>query len=158
MAEWKAEAAARREAADRGRAEGGDHALREHVKSRASLMEGGGLLAPYHERYPRANPANPQVAGSDKHARFSEMELRTAPSDSKPTDTVTVARYDGGDDDDEDAINSDLDDPEDLADEDPDNDESVNQVMLCTYDKVQRVKSKWKCTLKDGILASGGKE
>ncbi|TPR11089.1 short chain dehydrogenase family protein [Aspergillus niger] len=32
------------------------------------------------------------------------------------------------------------------------------QVMLCTYDKVQRVKNKWKCTLKDGILTTGGKE
>ena len=79
-----------------------------------------------------------------------------------------IAQYDGAGDDqderiavkdehDEDAINSDLDDPEDPVD---DTDEmSPNQeVMLCTYDKVQRVKNKWKCTLKDGILVTGGKE
>jgi transcription initiation factor TFIIA large subunit len=30
--------------------------------------------------------------------------------------------------------------------------------MLCTYDKVQRVKNKWKCTLKDGILTTNKKE
>jgi len=26
------------------------------------------------------------------------------------------------------------------------------------YDKVQRVKNKWKCTLKDGVLLVNGKE
>ena len=26
------------------------------------------------------------------------------------------------------------------------------------YDKVQRVKNKWKCTLKDGVLNANGKE
>lgn len=30
--------------------------------------------------------------------------------------------------------------------------------ILCTYDKVQRVKNKWKCTLKDGVMSVGGKE
>ncbi|CAK37327.1 uncharacterized protein An01g12770 [Aspergillus niger] len=62
------------------------------------------------------------------------------------------------DEDDEDAINSDLDDPDDLVAEDHDAEDAVGQVMLCTYDKVQRVKNKWKCTLKDGILTTGGKE
>ena len=63
------------------------------------------------------------------------------------------------DDDDEDAINSDLDDPDDdniIEEEGEDGKEG--QIMLCTYDKVQRVKNKWKCTLKDGVLTTGGKE
>lgn len=52
---------------------------------------------------------------------------------------------------DEDAINSDLDDPED--DEiDGEDDDEVPQIMLCMYDKVQRTKNKWKCVLKDGVL------
>ena len=74
------------------------------------------------------------------------------------------AQFDGpgGDDDaeedDEDAINSDLDDPEENEAEENDAEDAVGQVMLCTYDKVQRVKNKWKCTLKDGILTTGGKE
>ena len=63
------------------------------------------------------------------------------------------------DEDDEDAINSDLDDPDDdniIEEEGEDGKEG--QIMLCTYDKVQRVKNKWKCTLKDGVLTTGGRE
>ncbi|KAF2405252.1 hypothetical protein EJ06DRAFT_525780 [Trichodelitschia bisporula] len=80
-----------------------------------------------------------------------------------------AAQTDGPDDefkapvdqDDEDAINSDLDD----TDEDELNDSRedaedgpVGETVLCVYDKVQRVKNKWKCVLKDGILTTGNKE
>jgi transcription initiation factor TFIIA large subunit len=63
------------------------------------------------------------------------------------------------DEDDENAINSDLDDSDDgaingIGDEDDDGIDSI----LCTYDKVQRVKNKWKCTLKDGVMSVNGKE
>jgi transcription initiation factor TFIIA large subunit len=76
----------------------------------------------------------------------------------------SLARAQGdatGDDDDddevdEDAINSDLDDPDEPGEEN--NEEETDQVMLCTYDKVARVKNKWKCTLKDGILRVDGSE
>jgi transcription initiation factor TFIIA large subunit len=57
---------------------------------------------------------------------------------------------DGGDDDDvkaeeldEDAINSDLDDPDEGLNEEEDEDEGMGHIMLCMYDKVQRVKNKW---------------
>jgi len=91
---------------------------------------------------------------------------RTAPTTDGSVPLTTIAQYDGEDDDDEDdkdgvkdedAINSDLDDDEDdvaNADEDDDDIDS----MLCTYDKVQRVKNKWKCVLKDGVLSANGKE
>ncbi|KAL1952934.1 hypothetical protein VTO42DRAFT_3937 [Malbranchea cinnamomea] len=158
LADWKAEVARRREDAKKyGSAS--DHRLREYVTSRALLMEGGGLLAPLGERYSQTRTNGRKTGG--KLARSTELKLSTASTMSSPPGP---ARYDGIDDegpkkdDDEDAINSDLDDPDELAEDDPDNDESVGQVMLCTYDKVQRVKSKWKCTLKDGILTSGGKE
>ncbi|KAK4892682.1 hypothetical protein LTR28_002286, partial [Elasticomyces elasticus] len=62
------------------------------------------------------------------------------------------------DEDDEDAINSDLDDPEEAEAEVEDDEDEAHETMLCTYDKVQRVKNKWKCTLKDGLLHTGGKE
>ena len=49
-----------------------------------------------------------------------------------------------GEEVDEDAINSDLDDPDDLADGDEeDEDGNMGHIMLCMYDKVQRVKNKW---------------
>ena len=88
-----------------------------------------------------------------------------------------ISQFDGGNDsdednktrikddpdtDDEDAINSDLDDSDEenhIEDnEDANADGKRGELMLCTYDKVQRVKNKWKCTLKDGVLATGGKE
>jgi len=82
-----------------------------------------------------------------------------------PTPSSTVAgpsQLDGGSsaepEDDEDAINSDLDDPEDGDIENQDEDETPQQVMLCMYDKVQRTKNKWKCVLKDGVLTIEGKE
>ena len=59
---------------------------------------------------------------------------------------------------DEDAINSDLDDPNDPVIGDERDDEDETEIMACTYDKVARVKNKWKCTLKDGILNTGSKE
>ncbi|KAI5845021.1 transcription factor IIA, alpha/beta subunit [Morchella snyderi] len=73
---------------------------------------------------------------------------------------VGISQLDGDSDEDiadEDAINSDLDDPEDDEIDNEDEDE-VPQIMLCMYDKVQRTKNKWKCVLKDGVLTINGKE
>ncbi|KAL4937631.1 transcription factor IIA, alpha/beta subunit [Aspergillus oleicola] len=140
LSEWKAEVARRREAAERDGGEG-DRVLRDHLRQRMLDLEGGGLMVPLNER-----EAQPKKS----------LSTSAAPS--------FKAQFDGpgGDDtkeeDDEDAINSDLDDPDDLVAQDEDDDDAVGQVMLCTYDKVQRVKNKWKCTLKDGILTTGGKE
>ena len=63
-----------------------------------------------------------------------------------------------GEEDPDDAINSDLDDPEDELNDGDNSDDEMVDYMLCTYDKVQRVKNKWKCTLKDGILTTNKKE
>ncbi|RPA87344.1 transcription factor IIA, alpha/beta subunit [Ascobolus immersus RN42] len=72
-----------------------------------------------------------------------------------------MPQMDGPDDDDdeedEDAINSDLDDP-DEDDQGEAEDDEIPQIMLCTYEKVQRTKNKWKCVLKDGVLTVNGRE
>ncbi|KAL4917840.1 transcription factor IIA, alpha/beta subunit [Aspergillus aurantiobrunneus] len=142
LLEWKAEVARRREAAEHEDGEG-DRVLRDHLRQRMLQLEGGGLLVPLDER---------------------ESQPKSLPHTSTGPSAMPMAQSDGpgGDDtkeeDDEDAINSDLDDPDDLVAQDDEDDEAVGQVMLCTYDKVQRVKNKWKCTLKDGILTTGGKE
>jgi transcription initiation factor TFIIA large subunit len=110
-----------------------DRLLHERMASRAKAMEGGGLMLPLKE------------ATKHKTAR-SRRERQRGPG-----------QFDG--EEDEDAINSDLDDPEDDADEDDADEEGVlSHIMLCMYDKVQRVKNKWKCTLKDGVLTVNGKE
>ncbi|ODV84833.1 hypothetical protein CANARDRAFT_28969 [[Candida] arabinofermentans NRRL YB-2248] len=60
---------------------------------------------------------------------------------------------------DSDEINSDLDDPEDdEINSDDENEDPEFNIMLCLYDRVQRVKNKWKCNLKDGIANIEGKD
>jgi transcription initiation factor TFIIA large subunit len=151
LADWKAEVARRREAAQNGQ---GDHLLREYVKHRMSGLQAGGLLRPLSEQ-----------ESSTTTARRAALVAPLARTNASQSDSFPKGpgQFDGVDDDvkeeaDEDAINSDLDDPDDLIDHEAEADEADGQVMLCTYDKVQRVKNKWKCTLKDGILTTGGKE
>lgn len=117
----------------------GDRHIRQRIEASQQALEGGGLLRPLDSIKAEREPA---VSAQSSLSRSS------------------VARAQGdaaGDEDDEDAINSDLDDPDELDEANAD-DENVNNVMLCTYDKVQRVKNKWKCTLKDGILKVDGSE
>ncbi|EON98565.1 putative transcription factor tfiia complex subunit protein [Phaeoacremonium minimum UCRPA7] len=117
-----------------------DAMLHEKIASRAKQMEGGGLMLP--------------LVQAQKHTSRAQKS------------TSGIAQFDGIDDDikdedaehDEDAINSDLDDPDDDQDDDDDDDDNMGHIMLCMYDKVQRVKNKWKCTLKDGVLTVNGKE
>jgi len=81
-----------------------------------------------------------------------EVEASTKLKRSKPSkvgvgkDRVlasTVHQFDGIDEDDEDAINSDLDDPEDELEGGDDEEEGpLGEMILCTWDKVNRVKNK----------------
>ncbi|KAH8922423.1 TFIIA-domain-containing protein [Atractiella rhizophila] len=57
---------------------------------------------------------------------------------------------------DDEEIGSDLDEPDD--DEIEDNDGYVGDMAIALYDKVQRVKNKWKITLKDGVVNVKGKD
>lgn len=69
-----------------------------------------------------------------------------------------------GDDDDDDIfndsddINSDLDDELDSEKSDDEDADQEGQIMLCLYDKVQRVKNKWKCNLKEGVANIEGRD
>lgn len=157
LAEWKAEVARRRalmETPVRG-----ERLFHEHMLQRQQQIEGGGLMIPLDERH------MPSAGTKRRVEALFGIDEEQQPRRAAPQPTTSLPKVQGdaaGDDDDdekdldEDAINSDLDDPED-AGGDPE-DETVEQVMLCTYDKVQRVKNKWKCTLKDGILRVANKE
>lgn len=102
-----------------------------------------------------------------RHAETSDILVANAAPEqsagrSQPSSLFRAQGDAAGDDDadgevDEDAINSDLDDS-DQQEDDENNEENTDQIMLCTYDKVQRVKNKWKCTLKDGIVKVGSTE
>lgn len=59
---------------------------------------------------------------------------------------------------DENEIGSDLDDSdEDELDGMKDTDGNEDMI-LCLYDKVQRVRNKWKCVLKDGVASIDGRD
>lgn len=147
LAERRAVSAEQRQQADR--------MMRDQVLQHSAELESG-LMLPLNElasskRQKRARP----TASSSKSR---------APRDSIPqldgvADDEDEEKPDIKDEDDEDAINSDLDDPDDdgpngMGDEDDEHGDTI----LCTYDKVQRVKNKWKCTLRDGIMSVGKKE
>lgn len=105
-----------------------DRLLHAQIAARAKSMEGGGLMLPL-KRASKRGPVDPV------------SYHRT------PGDDAGSGRFDGGDDDvksedDDEAINSDLDDPDDNVDDD-DEDDDGGYIMLCMYDKVQRVKNKW---------------
>jgi len=110
-----------------------DGLIRRQMEARGKAMEGGGLMLPLKQH--RAS-----TLGRDRK--------RKAPGEG------SAAQHDGADEDDddddklkaededEDAINSALDDSDEPKSDDS-GDEETPQVMLCMYDKVQRVKNKW---------------
>lgn len=107
-----------------------DRLMHDRIAAKAKAMEGGGLMLPLKE--------------ATRHRTATTKRRRAA----------APAAHDGGDDDDdddedekveadEDAINSDLDDPDEDRSDDEVDDEGLGHIMLCMYDKVQRVKNKW---------------
>jgi transcription initiation factor TFIIA large subunit len=72
---------------------------------------------------------------------------------------LILSQNDGAGDSESDQINSDLDDSEDeLNSGGEEEDDEGGMIMLCLYDKVQRVKNKWKYVLKDGVANINGKD
>ncbi|CAK7215454.1 transcription factor IIA subunit alpha [Sporothrix curviconia] len=138
-----------------------DNLLHEQMARRAKQMEGGGLMLPLQQQHQ-------QKTKRERKRRAAADASASADGTTSAQPRAAIAQVDGVDDDDEDvkgeilddedAINSDLDDPEDDREDDDDEDDVMGPIMLCVYDKVQRVKNKWKCTLKDGVLTVNGKE
>jgi len=58
----------------------------------------------------------------------------------------------------DDTIGSDLDDSEDEGDIDSEADDDDMPLMLCSYDKVNRTKNKWRANLSHGIVCINGRE
>lgn len=46
----------------------------------------------------------------------------------------------------------------DAEEEDQEGVNGETDIVFCTYDKVARVKNKWKCVLKDGMIHINGKD
>lgn len=132
-----------------------DLTIRQQLEESSRAMEGGGLMLPLSEQ-PKRMLSQSRKSNDPQRPCASQVD---GPNDDSDDDTPKGIKHEElGDEDDEDAINSDLDDPDDNVIEEEGEASSQGQIMLCTYDKVQRVKNKWKCILKDGVLTTGGKE
>ena len=152
-----------------------DLTIRQQVEQMNRFIEGGGLMMPLADQ-PKLSQLKKRKTVSVEAGSSSSYSNLVAAQSSDPKHLPRIPQLDGEqedddddddktgikdelfDDDDEDAINSDLDDPDDNIIEEEPEDGRPQQIMLCTYDKVARVKNKWKCTLKDGVLTTGGKE
>ncbi|KAI7537407.1 hypothetical protein KC316_g15940 [Hortaea werneckii] len=154
LEDWQ-EMLAQRRAAHAANGERADRMMRDQAMQASSDLQSG-LMVPLDEQPGRS---------LQKKRRTVPIHQPQFAHDGTPVvpqldgDVDDDAKADVKDEDDENAINSDLDD----SDEDPinaadDDDEEHGDTILCTYDKVQRVKNKWKCTLKDGVMSVGGKE
>ncbi|XP_028108332.1 transcription initiation factor IIA large subunit-like isoform X2 [Camellia sinensis] len=79
-----------------------------------------------------------------------------APHDQAATPAI-IPPNDIVDDDDDEPLNEN-DDDDDLDDVDQGDDLNTQHLVLAQFDKVTRTKSKWKCTLKDGIMHISNKD
>ncbi|KAG9653948.1 transcription factor IIA, alpha/beta subunit, partial [Aureobasidium melanogenum] len=121
-----------------------DRMMRRQIEDLQHRLENGLLL-----------PPDDQKEHSRHRKRASARRART----NTGSRLASIPQLDGDvDEEDEDAINSDLDSSSDEAGNNADEEDEEIDHVLCTYDKVQRVKNKWKCTLKDGIMSANGKE
>jgi transcription initiation factor TFIIA large subunit len=111
-----------------------DGMIRRKIEAMGQSMEGGGLMLPLHK-----------ASTSSKRQRKVKRTIAAngMPQTDGPDDDDDNKNGVKDEDLDEDAINSDLDDPDDGLNEEEDDDEALNHIMLCMYDKVQRVKNKW---------------
>ncbi|OAY61177.1 transcription initiation factor IIA large subunit [Manihot esculenta] len=81
-----------------------------------------------------------------------------APNDLQASTPAVAPQNDAGDDDDDEPLNEDDDDDDDLDDVEQGEDMNTQHLVLAQFDKVTRTKSRWKCTLKDGIMHINNKD
>ena len=92
----------------------------------------------------KAEQESHRVKSDDEHS--ASQKRKRDPSDEGKRESVQ------DDDAHKDEIGSDLDDSDD------DDGDGSEDMILCLYDKVQRVKNKWKCVLRDGVASIGGRD
>lgn len=132
----------------------GQGMMRAQAEASLQSLEAGGLLRPM-DSLKKSKKVQKQ-----QHKKQASSEETSIPGLDGVDDTT--ADRSGSPVADEDAINSDLD--SDTSEDDGGDGEGgagdslKGDVIICLYDKVQRVKNKWKCTLKDGVVTIDGKD
>ncbi|SJX62244.1 related to TOA1-transcription factor TFIIA-L [Sporisorium reilianum f. sp. reilianum] len=95
--------------------------------------------------------------GSTDVASAAGSAASAGGAETKPEDDEAAAGQKRKRISDDDEIGSDLDDSDD-EDLDGGADGDNDDMVLCLYDKVQRIKNKWKCVLKDGVASIDGRD
>ncbi|ONK76902.1 uncharacterized protein A4U43_C02F1080 [Asparagus officinalis] len=120
--------------------------LSQEARVAPLLPQQDGIHDEYDELFPFQGVANEDY---NSNTPADHGELRA------PTPSVGTPKASKGEavDDDEPPLNEDDDDDDDLDDFDQGEEEPHTQhLVLAQFDKVSRTKSRWKCTLKDGIM------
>lgn len=81
-----------------------------------------------------------------------------APNEIPANTPVPVQNETKDEEDDDELLNEDDDDEDDLDDIDDEEHTNTQHLVLAQFDKVTRTKSRWKCTLKDGIMHINNKD
>jgi len=158
LAEWQAMLAQRR-AVSAEQVQRADRLMHDEIMRMSSDLQSG-LMVPLDAQPKRAGGATRQRKPPVKPiGSIAEEAGPSVPQLDGDVDDEDAKPEIIKDEEDEDAINSDLDDSDDDG-QGPmgDDDDDMGDSILCTYDKTQRVKNKWKCTLKDGVMSVQGKE
>ncbi|XP_010262591.1 PREDICTED: transcription initiation factor IIA large subunit-like [Nelumbo nucifera] len=92
------------------------------------------------------------VASEDYNA------VNTPGQDLQTGTPAVITQSEVGDDDDDEPPLNENDDDDDFDDVDQGDEPNAQQLVLAQFDKVTRTKSKWKCTLKDGIMHINDKD
>ena len=155
LGQWQSMLSQRR-AAHAARGREADTMMRDLVIAGSQELESG-LMMPLNQLPAKKQRRQRVEAPSTSNTMPAPMDGSKIPQ--LDGEMGTESATDRKEEADEDAINSDLDDSDDNGpDQMGDDDDDGGDTILCTYDKVQRVKNKWKCTLKDGVMSAQGKE
>jgi len=103
----------------------------------------------------------PQTDGTNDELTTEEIDKIVERKILEANKGKNISQVDGEDDDDDDDLNYDDNINSDLDDDDDDDNDDENEtehLILCQYEKVTRIKNKWKCSLKDGIINVNGKD
>ncbi|KAH3902259.1 related to Transcription initiation factor IIA large subunit [Saccharomycodes ludwigii] len=105
-----------------------------------------------------------EAKAKDNEQRESELErlkrLKQKEKEAKKTALLETDEVNSDlDDSDDDYLNSDDEaNPNGGYNDNGDGPSSNGNIILCLYDKVGRVRNKWKCTLRDGLASIDGKD
>ncbi|TPX50417.1 hypothetical protein SeMB42_g00357 [Synchytrium endobioticum] len=143
--------------------------LSQHLHYRGSISQYDGAYDDVPSA--RAVPDDSALNARTSSTRDRVVDPRATSAPAKPDAAILplfsittllpprIPQYDGDRDDktkvkQDDEIGSDLDDDDDNEEEEV----GLDNTILSLYDKVSRVKNKWKCSFKDGVVMVNGKD